>query len=55
MEYYLQAAKIWENSESQTYLPTLYSNINALLEEQKEHAKGLEYANKARCDGAENW
>ncbi len=47
MDYYLQAAKIWENSENKKYLPSLYSNINALLEEQKEHSKAMEYANKA--------
>ena len=47
MDYYLQAAKIWENSENKKYLPSLYSNINALLEEQKEHTKAMEYANKA--------
>jgi two-component system, NarL family, sensor kinase len=47
IEYYLKAALLWETSSNQQYLPLLYSNIEALLDEQKEHARALEYGNKA--------
>jgi two-component system, NarL family, sensor kinase len=47
IEYYLQAARIWETSSNQQYLTLLYSNINALLDEQKEHVRALEFGNKA--------
>lgn len=45
--YYLKAARIWETSSNQQYLATLYANINALLDEQKEHTRALEYGEKA--------
>ena len=47
LEYYLYAARLFENSPEQKYLPTLYNSINALLEEQRESTRGLEFANKA--------
>ncbi len=47
MECYLYAARLWENSTDQKYLPTLYNSVNALLEEQKESSRALEFANKA--------
>jgi two-component system, NarL family, sensor kinase len=47
IEYYLKAARIWETSSNQQYLTLLYSNINALLDEQKEHTRALEFGNKA--------
>jgi len=47
IEYYLKAARIWETSSDQQYLTLLYSNINALLDEQKEHNRALEFGNKA--------
>ena len=47
IDYYLQSARIWETCGDQKYLPILYSNINALLDEQKEHHKAVEYGNKA--------
>ncbi len=47
IEYYLKAARIWETCSNQQYLTLLYSNINALLDEQKEHTRALEFGNKA--------
>jgi two-component system, NarL family, sensor kinase len=47
IEYYLQSARLWETCGDQNYLPVLYSNINALLDEQKEHNRALEFGNKA--------
>lgn len=47
IEYYLNAAKIWEACSDQRYLTILYSNINALLDEQKEHDRALEFGKKA--------
>ena len=47
IDYYLQSARLWETCAKQNYLPVLYSNINSLLDEQKEHNKALEYGNKA--------
>jgi tetratricopeptide (TPR) repeat protein len=47
LEYYLYAAKLWEASTDQQYLPILYNNINALLEEQKESTQAVVFANKA--------
>jgi two-component system, NarL family, sensor kinase len=47
MEHYLQAVKILESNQNKKYLPSLYSNINALLDRQKEYGKALEYATKA--------
>ena len=47
IDYYLQSARLWETCWDQNYLPILYSNINALLDEQKEHNKAVEYGNKA--------
>lgn len=47
IEHYLEAARLWETCSDQNYLPVLYSNINALLNEQKEYAKALEFGNKA--------
>jgi signal transduction histidine kinase len=47
IDYYLQAARLWETCRDQNYLPMLYANINALLDEQKEHNKAVEYGNKA--------
>ncbi len=46
LELYLLAAKMIELGNS-PILPILYSNINALLEEQQEHTRALEFANKA--------
>lgn len=45
--YYLKSARLWETCSNQNYLPALYSNINALLDEQKEHQRALEFGNKA--------
>jgi two-component system, NarL family, sensor kinase len=47
IEYYLQSARLWETSQDQNYLPVLYSNINALLDEQEEHTRALEFGIKA--------
>lgn len=47
IEYYLRSARIWETCSDQRYLTMLYSNINALLDEQKEHNRALEFGNKA--------
>jgi two-component system NarL family sensor kinase len=47
IEYYLQSARLWENCADKNYLPALYSNINALLDEQKEHNRALEFGNKS--------
>ncbi len=47
IEYYLQSARLWETCRDQNYLPVLYSNINALLNEQGEYNKALEFGNKA--------
>src|SRR6185503_10165468 len=47
INYYLQAARLWETCADQNYLPSLYSNINALLDEQKEHQRAVEYGDKA--------
>ncbi|HWR32411.1 MAG TPA: sensor histidine kinase [Chitinophagaceae bacterium] len=47
IEYYLKAARVWENCSNKQYLTLLYSNINALLDEQKEHSRALEFGNKA--------
>lgn len=47
IDYYLKSARIWETCSDQRYLPILYSNINALLDEQKEHTRALEFGNKA--------
>ncbi len=47
IDYYLKSARLWETCRDQNYLPILYSNINGLLDEQKEHNKAVEYGNKA--------
>lgn len=47
IDYYLQAARLWETCADQKYLPVLYSNTGALLDEQKEHNRALEFGNKA--------
>jgi len=47
IDYYMQSARIWETCADQNFLPILYSNINGLLDEQKEHIKAAEYGNKA--------
>lgn len=47
IDYYLQSARLWETCADQKYLPVLYSNTGALLDEQKEHNKALEFGNKA--------
>jgi signal transduction histidine kinase/nucleotide-binding universal stress UspA family protein len=47
IEYYLQSARLWETCSNQNYLPVLYSNLSALLDEQKEHQRAVEYGNKA--------
>ncbi len=47
IEYYLKAARLWETCGDKNYLPILYSNTSALLDEQKEHTKAAEYGNKA--------
>ncbi|MEO7046671.1 MAG: sensor histidine kinase, partial [Ferruginibacter sp.] len=47
LEYYLYAAKLWENNNGQNKLPSLYNSINALLEEQSESARAVEFGNKA--------
>lgn len=47
IDYYLKAARLWETCSNQKYLTLLYSNINALLDEQKEHNRALEFGNKA--------
>ncbi|MEO5942403.1 MAG: tetratricopeptide repeat protein [Ferruginibacter sp.] len=47
LQHYLYAARLWENSSEQKYLPTAYNNINALLEEQSESAQAADFANKA--------
>lgn len=47
LEYYLYAAQLWENNRGEKYLPTLYNSINALLEEQSESARAVEFGNKA--------
>ena len=47
IDYYLQSARLWETCADQNYLSILYSNINGLLDEQKEHNKAAEYGNKA--------
>lgn len=47
IDYYLQSARLWETCVDQKYLPVLYSNTSALLDEQKEHNRALEFGNKA--------
>jgi two-component system NarL family sensor kinase len=47
IDYYLQAARLWETCADQQYLPMLYSHTGALLDEQKEHNRALEFGNKA--------
>jgi two-component system, NarL family, sensor kinase len=47
IEYYLKSARLWETCADQNYLPLVYSNINGLLDEQKEHNKAVEYGSKA--------
>lgn len=47
IDYYLQSARLWETCADKNYLPILYSNINGLFDEQKEHDKAVEYGNKA--------
>jgi signal transduction histidine kinase len=47
IEYYIKSAQLWETSSDQNYLAALYSNINALLDEQKEHNRAVEFGNKA--------
>lgn len=47
IDYYLQSARLWETCADQKYLPVLYSNTSALLDEQKEHNRALEFGNKA--------
>src|SRR5687768_6940742 len=38
---------MWETCEDKNYLPIVYANITALLNDQKEHNKALEYGNRA--------
>ncbi len=38
---------LWETVADQTRLPALYSNINSLLNDQKEYDKAIEYGGKA--------
>ena len=47
IDYYVQSARLWETCADQNYLALVYSNINGLLDEQKEHTKAAEYGNKA--------
>ena len=47
IDYYFQSARLWETCAKQNYLPVLYSNINALLDEQKDHNNAVKYGNKA--------
>lgn len=47
IDYYLQSARLWETCTDQRYLAILYSNTGALLDEQKEHNRALEFGNKA--------
>lgn len=47
IEYYLKSIRLWETASDKKYLPILYSNTSALLDEQKEHTRAVEYGNKA--------
>lgn len=47
IEYYLKAARIWERCSDQQYLAMVYSHTGALLDEQKEHTRAVEFGNKA--------
>lgn len=47
IDYYIQSARLWETAANQQWLPTLYSNICALLNDQQEYTRALEFGNKA--------
>lgn len=47
IDYYLQSARLWETAADQQWLPSLYSNINGLLNDQQEYTTALEYGSKA--------
>lgn len=47
IEYYIKSVRLWETCGDQNYLSLVYSNINGLLDEQKEHNRALEFGNKA--------
>ena len=47
LAYYLYAAQLLENNKGEKYLPNLYNGINALLEEQRESTRAVEFGSKA--------